>query len=230
MNKTILQAVMALTLGVSVAYAATTATYVTKAGDTINGQQVVAGQSIQVIVADPVPTPAPGEVHIATAYTTGYTYWDNTPPGSAEIAFPVLHKVAGGTGTYTDPITIAVGHIVANGKDIPDYAPGTKMYIPNVRKYFIVEDACGDGRAPQNVPCHSLKTAPKGVTVWVDMWLDGQSVTAGTADNCAGTLTDGNGALHMLVINPASNYAVVPGSVIQNGVCATQFGNAIVTQ
>src|SRR5512135_1310636 len=42
---------------------------------------------------------------ITSAYTTGYTWFDNTPPGSGEISHPVLHAKAGGTGTYADPIT-----------------------------------------------------------------------------------------------------------------------------
>ena len=46
---------------------------------------------------------------VATAFITGYTWWDNSPPGSAQIARPVLHQRAGGNGTYSDPITVAVG-------------------------------------------------------------------------------------------------------------------------
>ena len=41
-----------------------------------------------------------------SAYLTGYSYWDNTPPGSAAISKPVIHRRAGGTGKYNDPITI----------------------------------------------------------------------------------------------------------------------------
>src|SRR5215216_6526313 len=52
----------------------------------------------------------------ARAYLTGYTWWDNTPAGSAAIAHPVLHATAGGVGTYADPIT--VGYTSA-GPDIP---------------------------------------------------------------------------------------------------------------
>ena len=35
-----------------------------------------------------------------SAWVTGYTYWDNTPPGSATIARPVVHDEAGGIGTW----------------------------------------------------------------------------------------------------------------------------------
>ena len=41
-------------------------------------------------------------------FVTGYTYWDNSPPGSAQIARPQVHDRAGGVGTWKDPITVAV--------------------------------------------------------------------------------------------------------------------------
>ena len=55
------------------------------------------------------PTPAPGSpgssaptspARNLTAYATGYDIYDNTPPGSPVTSNPVLHQVAGGTGTY----------------------------------------------------------------------------------------------------------------------------------
>jgi hypothetical protein len=166
---------------------------------------------------------ASGEIRLI-AYTTSYTYWDNTPPGSSDISNPVIHDKAGGTGTYQDPITIAVGHVMSGGKDTLDFPAGTKFYIPNVRKYFIVEDTCGDGNTPQNGPCHSLKTADKGAQVWLDMWIGGNSVTSSVADKCANILT----ANHLVIQNPASSYAVVAGPVI-GASCAAQFGDVLVS-
>lgn len=64
---------------------------------------------------------------------TFYGYPDNDPPG-AGIAHPVLHRVAGGTGTYEDPITVATHK--------GSYRPGTRMYVPSLKKYLIVEDDC----------------------------------------------------------------------------------------
>lgn len=184
---------------------------------------------IPVPVSIPIPTPVPqptsNEVFIK-AYTTAYTYWDNTPPGSADISHPILHSKAGGTGTYANPITLAVGHSIISGKDILDYPAGTKFYIPNVRRYFIVEDTCGDGGSPQNGPCH--KGYPLGTTTWVDMWIDGQSGSSSAANSCAENLTDGNGVAHTIIKNPASNYVVVSGPVFQNGSCSAQYGNTAV--
>jgi hypothetical protein len=48
--------------------------------------------------------------------------------------YPKLHKVAGGTGTYADPITFAAA---------PNALPaGTVMYVWKFAKYFIMEDEC----------------------------------------------------------------------------------------
>jgi hypothetical protein len=81
----------------------------------------------------------------------------------------VYCPTAGGTGTYSDPITLAVGHSIINGKDIGDYAYGTKFYVPNLRKYFTAADACGDGNTPQAGPCH---TGFNG-HVWLDLYVGG---------------------------------------------------------
>src|SRR5690349_9643893 len=76
---------------------------------------------------------------LTDVYITAYTWFDNTPQGSPDISHPVLHRAAGGTGTFSDPVTIAVGHSLETGKDVLDVPAGTRMYIPNVRRYFIVE-------------------------------------------------------------------------------------------
>jgi hypothetical protein len=102
---------------------------------------------------------------VVRAYVTAYTWYDNDPPGGA-IANPVLHRTAGGTGTYANPITLAV----AGGA----FRPGVRMYIADLRRYFIVEDTCAS--------CGQLP-------VWIDMWLDGRSGTAASTQACAERLT-----------------------------------------
>lgn len=186
--------------------------------------------------ANPIPTPpvvntpsssSPSSNEIKfTSYLTAYTYWDNTPPGSADISHPIIHQKAGGTGTFNDPITLAVGHSIINGKDILDYPAGTKFYVPNLRKYFIVEDTCGDGNTPQNGPCHNLSTADKGAQAWLDMWIDGRNATKSSSNSCAEALT----ANYLVIQNPASNYVVVNGSVMSGSSCPQQYGNTVITQ
>lgn len=175
-------------------------------------------------VTNPTPPPSTGGETRLTAYTTGYGWWDNTPPGSSTISNPVIHQTAGGTGTYADPITLAVGHSIINGQDILDVPAGTRFYIPNLRRYFIVEDTCGDGPTPQNGPCHSLAQADPGAQIWLDLWVDGRTMSHAASDSCESDIT----ANHLAVENPASNYAVVSGP-IAGGACSQQYGDALVT-
>ena len=51
-----------------------------------------------------------------------------------DIAYPDLHKEAGGTGTYKDPITYAGTKKATK--------PGSIIYVNFLQKYFIMEDDC----------------------------------------------------------------------------------------
>jgi len=177
------------------------------------------GTSVVTPPAAPLLVQTGSEVRFA-AYITAYTYWDNTPPGSADISNPIIHQKAGGTGTYNDPITVAVGHSFATEKDVLDYPAGTKFYLPYIKKYFIVEDTCGDGKTPQNGPCH---TGYQGHP-WLDLWIDGANGTRASSNTCAENLTE----VHTIIEHPASNYTVIIGPVY-NSACAQQFADAVVT-
>lgn len=144
-----------------------------------------------------------------TAYITGYSYWDNTPPGSAAISKPVVHHRAGGTGTYDDPVTIAVGHTIKGRRQTLDYAPGTRFYIERLRKYAIVEDVCGDGSTPQAGPCH---TGYQGHP-WLDIYIGGSKHNAAQTDACARRITD----LQSIIIHPNPGYAVHKGEISASG-------------
>jgi hypothetical protein len=79
--------------------------------------------------------PAPTATPNASGKITFYGARDNEPAGSRAIAFTnVLHKQAGGTGTFQDPLTFAAGQ--------GQFRLGTKIYVPDVRRYFILEDLC----------------------------------------------------------------------------------------
>ncbi len=180
-----------------------------------------------------VPVTETGEQ--MTAFLTGYTYYDNTPPGSATIAFaqsygyPTVHQLAGGTGTYADPITIAVGHVIEEGISTPDFAPGTIFYIPNVRRYFIVEDLCGDGPTPQLGPCHVLTgdSGAQGATVWLDMWIGGgPRDTQEEVDACMYALT----GTYQVIKDPLSTYVVEPRPLFSENGCTRMFGNKAILQ
>lgn len=141
-------------------------------------------------------------------YLTGYSYWDNTPPGSAAIARPVVRKRAGGSGTWKDPITIAVGHRIERGRQTLDFAEGTRFYLPRLRKYAIVEDVCGDGTRPQDGPCH---TGFRGHP-WLDIWVGGRGLSAEAAEACARRIT----AIQDFVINPRPDLPVAAGEIAQS--------------
>ena len=168
-------------------------------------------------------TPVVGDL-IPAAYTTGYTWFDNTPPGSTLISHPVRHARAGGIGTYADPITLAVGHSLETGRDVLDYAAGTRFYLPHVRRYFIVEDTCGDGASPQDRGCHNLALAPSGATTWVDLYVGGTAEDDRAAvQACAAKVTDGDTELHTMIKDPASTHPVVPGTLFNAGRCTALY-------
>lgn len=129
------------------------------------------------------------------AWITGYTYWDNTPPGSAAIARPTIHDEAGGVGTFEDPITIAVGRGHAGWH----YQPGTRIYLEGLEKYAVVEDLCGACGKGRNGRPH------------LDLYIGGENTTAHAANACAMKIT----AVQTIVVNPAAGYPVNPGEVAE---------------
>lgn len=144
-----------------------------------------------------------------TAYLTGYSFWDNTPPGSAAIARPVLHRSAAGSGTYIDPITIAVGYRLVGGTAQLDFPAGTKFYIPSLRRYAIVEDICGDGPKPHLTGCHRGKNG----LPWLDIYVDGRQAGAGAANACMYSIT----GARKIIMNPRPNYRVSVGALTESG-------------
>lgn len=95
------------------------------------------------------------------ATITFYGWPDNSPPGN-QIAHPIIHKHAGGDGTYCNPTTFATER--ANNQTIPY---GIKLYVPFIKQYFIREDLCassGPKRGSGSNGCHKL---------WFDLWIGG---------------------------------------------------------
>lgn len=199
------------------------ATYITQRGDTLQTVAKKTGMTVeqlaksnpnlrvtsnQVIQYDGtsvpstpiVPTTPNSNESKFKSYVTFYSFWDNTPPGTADISHPVIHSKAGGTGTFNDPITLAVGHSIVNGKDILDTPAGTKFYFYS--RYWIVEDTCGDGNTPQNGPCH--KGYPSDAKMWIDGYADGKNTTKSKANQCMENLT----GVVEVIQNPTNNYAV----------------------
>ncbi|MCM3687298.1 LGFP repeat-containing protein [Kocuria rosea] len=161
------------------------------------------------------PTPSAGTVlgaaavgTVRTGFITGYTIHDNDPAGSRAIAYSsawdarTVHTEAGGIGTYTDPITLAA--------QIGDYAPGTRFYLPHVKRYFVLEDTCAScGQKPE----------------WIDMWIGGSLADSAPATTrCAEALT----GYFEFEIDPPAGRPVVTGPLFDSATdtCYVPTGSA----
>jgi hypothetical protein len=103
-----------------------------------------------------------------TMYVTFYGWDDNSPPGGA-IAFPrsdghpTVHDVAGGTGSYADPLTLATDRL--------ELAVGTIVYLPFLQKYAVMEDDCTE--------CDTDWAS--GMKRHVDVWMNSNGMETANA-------------------------------------------------
>jgi hypothetical protein len=146
------------------------------------------------------------------AFFTFYGWWDNTPPGG-DIAYPKIHDTAGGVGSFADPITFAAATAAAPA--------GTKIWVPRVKKYFIMEDGCDECNQDWNG--NGPNGGPK--LYHFDLWLGGEDGSPFDAINCEDALThyntDGSATLEDVVINPPSTepYDRTPIFNTSSGAC-----------
>ncbi|MEV5718069.1 discoidin domain-containing protein [Amycolatopsis mediterranei] len=145
-------------------------------------------------------------------FLTFYGWWDNTPPGG-DISYPQIHGTAGGKGTYADPITFATSS--------DELKPGTKVWVPRVQKYFIMEDGCDECSADWN--SHGPNGGP-GLR-HIDLWLGGKGGSAFDAIDCEDALThynaDNTPVMEPVVVDPPSNepYDATPIFNTSTGAC-----------
>ena len=94
--------------------------------------------------------------------------------------------IAGGTGTFADPITVAAGQ----GNSL--LPPGTLVYVTGLKKYFLVEDICGN--------CTSN---------WIDLWMESNAGSnANAVLQCESNWTGDVNQLKEIQINPPSGLVV----------------------
>jgi 3D (Asp-Asp-Asp) domain-containing protein len=127
---------------------------------------------------------------------TWYSAPDNDPPGSRAIAYPgspPRHQQAGGTGTYQDPQTFAT-------EDTSVFPPGTRIYVPKLQRYYIMEDFCGCNFSGNHV----------------DLWLEPSGTNQQVAQ-CENALP--NGSSETIIKNPDPNRPVDLRPLMSNGVC-----------
>jgi len=139
-----------------------------------------------------------------TMYVTSYGFDDNSPP-SDQIAYPkddgypTVHNFAyEGSGAYNDPITMA-----SYKAEIPI---GTFIYVPFLRKYFVMEDLCGECEKNwQNGQYH------------VDLWQGPDEESNEQAlEDCENKITR---SATPVIINPAQNLPVETTHLFTNGQC-----------
>ena len=121
-----------------------------------------------------------------SVYMTFYGWWDNSPAG-ASIAYPSIHQLAGGTGTFTDPVTFA--SVKA------EYPAGTKLYAASIKKYLVMEDLCGACQTDWN------NSMSRRVDVWMNS--DAQSNKSALA-SCENKKTQ----MTTVQVNPPSGLPV----------------------
>jgi len=84
-----------------------------------------------------------------TARITNYSGDDTNPPSDlidwpANAGYPTVHNKVGGSGTFADPITVAINSKNGPNGDVPHgpFTIGEKFYLPVLHLYFVAEDSC----------------------------------------------------------------------------------------
>lgn len=128
------------------------------------------------------PTTIPTQTNV---YITYYGWNDNDPPGTA-IAYPInensktIHNGAGGTGTFSDPVTFA--------SDAKTFSVGAKIYVPYIKKYAIMEDFCASCKGNH-----------------IDIWVGGNGANEQKLIACEEKLTRSS---ENIELNPPNNRPV----------------------
>lgn len=145
----------------------------------------IAAGTIFALTGSGVAYAAVSENQMNQMEVTLYGARDNDPPGSADIKYPGKHQQAGGVGTYSDPVTFA------SNKN--EFAPGTVVYYPYLKKYFIMEDVCGACSSDWN----------NGHKKHIDLWAGNSNAPA--IIDCENKLTRSNATVF---VNPAKSLRV----------------------
>src|SRR5260370_20114607 len=159
---------------------------------------VLVGLALTIILSGPYE-PANASSRTINFRVTLYGWPDNSPPGNA-IAYPTgqglpsIHSSAGGTGTYTDPITFAT--------DQAELPAGTKIYVPHLHRYFIMEDDCTE--CDQDWSSHGPDGGPG--LYHVDLWVGGEGAqNSQDVINCEDDLTQNSG---QVIVDPPATEPV----------------------
>lgn len=189
------------------------------------------------------------------AFLTMYGWPDNTPPSASiggghsgsNVLFPTqnhgqgIHTQAGGTGTYSDPITLATNNT-------NELWYGQEVYIPRFQKYFIAEDSCTECSADMiGSGTVTSPTTPDGAhlgnllgpgddggpgLIHFDLWVGGQDGDWFDTVACEDALTwyndDNTPYMDPIIVNPGPNEEVSPYPLFNGatGLCNEKIGRA----
>lgn len=138
------------------------------------------------------------------ATITFYGWPDNSPPGN-KIAHGIIHKRAGGDGTYCNPTTFATEK--ANDKTIPY---GIKIYVPFIEQYFIREDLCAASGPHKGSGSNGCKH------LWFDLWIGGNAKSkAHDVIKCERELTP-SGKADVILYPKSGEPVAYPGPIYKN--------------
>jgi hypothetical protein len=178
-----------------------------------------------------------GPQTLLNVYVTWYGFNDNSCQIESDhncntIAFgkmdgfPTRHDIGTeGKGTYDDPGTFATA--AADSGSPAEFAPGTIIYIPYVRKYFVMEDQCAEcgDEWDQRMTYHvDVWMGPSyDLTAAGDLGTDMGSAANTALEACEDQLTLGDGAFMgtgTIIVNPAPDLPVESAPLF-DGTCTT---------
>jgi 3D (Asp-Asp-Asp) domain-containing protein len=136
-----------------------------------------------------------GQPKQVTLRTTGYSFQDNQGGDNSTISCGVIHRNAGGSGTYADPITVAVPGHAGQGVETPC---GTRIYVPAYQRYFLVEDT----------------GATKFDTPHIDIYVGGEATSADASKACMDPVTKSGVPA---TLNPPPGLPVLAGPITGPG-------------
>lgn len=142
-------------------------------------------------LAEPAAPALAADEQAVTVWMTGYSYQDNRGGNNARICCGVVHRQAGGTGTFDDPITVAVPGHEGRGMQTP---AGVRFYAPDLRRYLIVEDS----------------GASASSRVHLDVYVGGEGLPTSASERCMNQITSSSARV---IMNPRPGYPVTVGSL-----------------
>eukprot|EP00834_Sanchytrium_tribonematis_P007371 NODE_656_length_4979_cov_1.014754.p4 type:complete len:196 gc:universal NODE_656_length_4979_cov_1.014754:964-1551(+) len=149
---------------------------------------------ILIIVLPLTVTPKP---NLNQIYFTFYGFDDNDDGkhhyGTSKISDPTIHQVATeDLGTYDNPSTFAGDEKYRLTK------AGQRIYVPRLKKYYIMEDTCVECTADQN----------RG-KLRIDLYIGGNTALQNPAlKDCQSKLTVDKPYTETVIIDPPNNLAV----------------------